>query len=56
MGDPQMFGNIEKVVTGSKFGGERLKFTLKRVETIARETGAWRRQAKAQQSTFRSLN
>jgi hypothetical protein len=33
-GDPQMFGNIEKVVTGSKFGRERLKLTLKRVETM----------------------
>jgi hypothetical protein len=34
MGDPQIFGNIEKVVTGSKFGRERLKLTLKRVETM----------------------
>ena len=34
MGDPQMFGNIEKIVTGSKFGRERLKLTLKRVETM----------------------
>src|ERR1700691_4909603 len=34
MGDPHMFGNIEKVITGSKFGRERLKLTLKRVETI----------------------
>jgi hypothetical protein len=34
MGDPQMFGNIEKVITGSKFGRERLKLTLKRVETL----------------------
>jgi hypothetical protein len=34
MGDPQMFGNIEKVITGSKFGRERLKFTLKRVEMM----------------------
>lgn len=33
-GDPQMFGNIEKVVTGSKFGRERLKLTLRRVETM----------------------
>jgi hypothetical protein len=33
-GDPQLFGNIEKVVTGSKFGRERLKLTLKRVETM----------------------
>jgi hypothetical protein len=34
MGDPQMFGNIEKVIMGSKFGRERLKLTLKRVETL----------------------
>jgi hypothetical protein len=33
-GDPLMFGNIEKVITGSKFGRERLKLTLKRVETM----------------------
>ncbi|MFZ1138653.1 MAG: hypothetical protein ABR881_12340 [Candidatus Sulfotelmatobacter sp.] len=34
MGDPQLFGNIEKVITRSKFGRERLKFTLKRVEMM----------------------
>src|ERR1700693_97798 len=34
IGDPQMFGNIEKVITGSKFGRERLKLTLKRLETM----------------------
>src|ERR1022692_278600 len=33
-GDPQMFGNIENVITGSKFGRERLKLTLKRVEAM----------------------
>ena len=33
-GDPHMFGNIEKVITGSKFGRDRLKFTLKRVEMM----------------------
>ena len=33
-GDPQLFGDIEKVITGSKFGRERLKLTLKRVETM----------------------
>lgn len=33
-GDPQMFGTIEKVINGSKFGRERLKFMLKRVETM----------------------
>ncbi|HWW15414.1 MAG TPA: hypothetical protein VN310_12195 [Candidatus Dormibacteraeota bacterium] len=34
MGDPHLFENIEKVITGSKFGRERLKLTLKRVETM----------------------
>jgi hypothetical protein len=34
MGDPHMFGNVEKIVTGSKFARERLKLTLKRVETM----------------------
>lgn len=33
-GDPQIFGNIEKVITNSKFGRERLKLTLKRVEAM----------------------
>ncbi len=32
--DPHFFGNIEKVIMRSKFGRERLKFTLKRVEMI----------------------
>jgi hypothetical protein len=34
MGDPHVFENIEKVITGSKFGRDRLKLTLKRLETI----------------------
>ena len=34
MGDPNMFGNIEKVITGSKFGRDRLKFTLQRVAML----------------------
>jgi hypothetical protein len=33
-GDPQMFGTMEKVITGSKFGRERLKFMMKRVEMM----------------------
>jgi hypothetical protein len=33
-GDPHMFENIEKVITGSKFGRERLKLMLKRLETM----------------------
>lgn len=33
-GDPHIFENIEKVIGGSKFGRERLKFMIKRVETM----------------------
>ncbi len=34
MGDPQLFANIEKVITSSKFGRERLTLALKRVATL----------------------
>src|SRR6202030_2470012 len=34
IGDPHLFGNIEKVITGSKFGRDRLKFTLNRVAML----------------------
>jgi hypothetical protein len=33
-GDPQMFGTIEKVIMSSKYGRERLKFMLRRVEMM----------------------
>lgn len=33
-GDPHMFSTIEKVISSSKFGRERLKFMLKRVEMM----------------------
>ncbi len=33
-GDPEMFGNIEKVIMVSKYGRERFKFMLKRVEMM----------------------
>jgi hypothetical protein len=33
-GDPHMFSTIEKVINSSKFGRERMKFMLKRVETM----------------------
>jgi hypothetical protein len=39
-GDPQMFANVEKIVTGSKFARERLKLTLKRVETMREKRAA----------------
>jgi hypothetical protein len=32
--DPHFFGNIEKLIGNSKFGRDRLKFTLKRVEIM----------------------
>jgi hypothetical protein len=34
LGDPHFFGNIEKLIMNSKFGRDRLKFTLKRVEAV----------------------
>jgi hypothetical protein len=34
MGEPEMFGNIEKVINSSKYGRERLKWTLKRIEMM----------------------
>jgi hypothetical protein len=34
MGDPQSFRNIEKVITSTKWGRERLQFSIKRVETM----------------------
>jgi hypothetical protein len=33
-GDPQMYANIEKVITRSKWGRERLQWVIKRVETM----------------------
>jgi hypothetical protein len=33
-GDPHMFSTIEKVINGSKFGRDRLKFMIKRVEMM----------------------
>jgi hypothetical protein len=38
-GDPEMFGNIEKVINGSKYGRERLKFMIKRVEMMREKRG-----------------
>jgi hypothetical protein len=38
-GDPHMFENIEKVISGSKFGRERLKFMIKRVEMMREKRG-----------------
>jgi hypothetical protein len=33
-GDPQLFGTIEKVILSSKYGRDRLKFMLNRVEMM----------------------
>jgi hypothetical protein len=40
IGDPHMFENIERVITGSKFGRDRLKLTLKRVEATREKRAA----------------
>ena len=34
IGDPHFFLNIEKVITRTKWGRDRLQFMLKRVETM----------------------
>ena len=34
LGDPEAFASIEKVINGSKWSRERLKFILKRVEVL----------------------
>ena len=39
-GDPHLYGNIEKVIQSSKFGRERFKFTLQRVQAIREKRGA----------------
>ncbi len=39
LNDAEIFGNIEKVINSTKYGRERLKWTLKRVEAL-RETRA----------------
>jgi hypothetical protein len=40
LGDPQSFGNLEKVIESTKFGRERLKWTLGRVETMKQRRAA----------------
>lgn len=39
-GDPHMFGTIEKVIMSSKYGRERFKFMLKRVEVMREKMGS----------------
>jgi len=44
LGDPEVFRDIEKVATNSKWGRERLQFIIKRIETM-REKKATEAQA-----------
>jgi len=39
MGDPNMFGDMEKVINKTKWGRERLQFTLKRIEMMRERMG-----------------
>ena len=34
MGDPELFRDVEKVATNTKWGRERLKFVIKRIEAM----------------------
>lgn len=34
LGDPEVFRDVEKVATNNKWGQQRLKFVLKRIETM----------------------
>ncbi|HVI11083.1 MAG TPA: hypothetical protein VND65_22565 [Candidatus Binatia bacterium] len=40
LGDPHFMRNIESVIGGSKFGRERLKFMIQRVETMRQNRAA----------------
>jgi hypothetical protein len=40
MGEPEIFGNIEKVINSTKYSRERLKWTLKRVEALREKRAA----------------
>jgi hypothetical protein len=44
LGDPEAYGDVEKVIARTKWGRERLKFMLKRLETwremMAKKAGA----------------
>ena len=39
LGDPEAFLDIEKVITNTKWGRERLKFILKRLDTLRERMG-----------------
>ncbi len=40
LGDPELFLDIEKVATGTKWGRERVKFIAKRLETLREKMAA----------------
>jgi hypothetical protein len=40
MGDPNLYGNLEKVIHSTKFGRDRLAFTLKRIAAISEKRAA----------------
>ena len=40
LNEPEFLGNIEKVINSTKFGRERLKWTLKRVEGLREKRAA----------------
>ena len=40
LNDPEVFGNIEKAINSTKYGRERLKWTLKRVEALREKRAA----------------
>lgn len=39
LGDPEVFRDVEKVATSTKWGRERLKFITKRIETFREKAG-----------------
>lgn len=39
LGDPEVFLDVEKVITNTKWGRERLKFILRRIETWREKMG-----------------
>jgi len=40
LGDPELFLDVEKVITHTKWGRERLKFIVKRLETLREKMAA----------------
>jgi len=40
LGDPEVFADVEKVVTSTKWGRDRLKFIMKRIETLREKMAA----------------